>query len=341
MACERSDFNNKDISNIVNSYLPQEHLEAYRMGNKEDDTIFSVSTGFSNFDKNLNGGLRQGLHVIGAISGLGKTTFALQLADQIAQSGQDVLFFSLEMSRAELGKKSTNRHLYNLVESDSVQGVNIEICSKLANINYSSTKIRKTEVPYLIAALNNYSLSAKHLYFFEDEYKNHPISANLISALSKKHKEVTGNTPVIFVDYLQVLEPICNRMVDKQNVDDSVRVLRKLSRELHTVVFAISSFNRDNYKEPVNISSFKETGSIEYSADYLYGMQLKGMDYEHGEKEQTRLSRIRELEKNTIQRKNNNQPIAIEIKCLKNRFGCQFSIMFDMMPGFSHFSESK
>ena len=45
-------------------------------------------------------------------------------------------------------------------------------------------------------------------------------------------------------------------------------------------IVGISSFNRENYTAPVNLSSFKESGSIEYSSDVLIGLQYDGMDYE-------------------------------------------------------------
>ena len=53
-------------------------------------------------DRALDGGLYEGLYIVGAISSLGKTTLVTQIGDQIASGGQDVLVFSLEMARAEL-----------------------------------------------------------------------------------------------------------------------------------------------------------------------------------------------------------------------------------------------
>ncbi len=53
--------------------------------------------------------LYPGLYVIGAISSLGKTTFANQMADQIAEQGKSVLYISLEQSSLELTAKSISR----------------------------------------------------------------------------------------------------------------------------------------------------------------------------------------------------------------------------------------
>ena len=68
-----------------------------------------ICTNFNDFDNALDGGLYSGLYFIGAISSLGKTTFCLQIADQIARQKQDVLIFSLEMARDELMAKSVSR----------------------------------------------------------------------------------------------------------------------------------------------------------------------------------------------------------------------------------------
>ena len=68
---------------------------------KSVDTPF-ISTGFSGLDYELDGGLYEGFYVLGAISSLGKTTLALQIADNIAAADDntDVLIFSLEMAIA-------------------------------------------------------------------------------------------------------------------------------------------------------------------------------------------------------------------------------------------------
>ena len=77
-----------------------------------------ISTGFNKLDKILDGGLYEGLYILGAISSLGKTTLILQIADQIAQSGKDILIFYLEMARNELIAKSISRHTLQKVLND-------------------------------------------------------------------------------------------------------------------------------------------------------------------------------------------------------------------------------
>lgn len=67
------------------------------------------ATLFSELDTELNGGLKSGLYIFGAVSRLGKTTLIQQIADNIASQGHKVIIFSLEQSRFELVCKSLSR----------------------------------------------------------------------------------------------------------------------------------------------------------------------------------------------------------------------------------------
>ncbi|GHT40302.1 hypothetical protein AGMMS49921_01460 [Endomicrobiia bacterium] len=82
---------------------------------EEAGNTSAIKTGFNRFDEALGGGLRGcRLYAIGAISSLGKTSFALNIADNIASAGRDVLIFSFEMSTKELVAKSISRETYKI-----------------------------------------------------------------------------------------------------------------------------------------------------------------------------------------------------------------------------------
>ena len=70
-----------------------------------------LPTGFDALDRALDGGLYEGLYIVGAISLLGKTTLVTQIGDWDRLRRADVLVFSLEMARAELMAKSISRHI--------------------------------------------------------------------------------------------------------------------------------------------------------------------------------------------------------------------------------------
>lgn len=84
-----------------------------RMLNSPTDSV--IKTGFNNLDEALGGGLRFGrLYAIGGITSIGKTTFVMNIADNVASSEQDVdvLVFSLETGKIELQKKILESHRY-------------------------------------------------------------------------------------------------------------------------------------------------------------------------------------------------------------------------------------
>ena len=123
------------------------------------------------------------------------------------------------------------------------------------------------------------------------------IGVEQIRAAVDKHIRLTGRTPVVVIDYLQILAPADIKASDKQNTDKAVLELKRLSRDKKLPVLAISSLNRENYNAPISMTAFKESGAIEYSSDVLLGLQYKGMDYQEGEADKARDKRIRDLRK--------------------------------------------
>ena len=67
-----------------------------------------------------------------------------------------------------------------------------------------------------------------------------------------RHIAETGEKPVVLIDYLQIIAPVDVHFTDKQNLDRIVCALKKMSRQYELTVFAISSFNRENYNLEVS-----------------------------------------------------------------------------------------
>ena len=100
-------------------------MQAFLQRIKEGRNAKTYSTGLKALDKALNGGLREGLYFLGAMSGFGKTTLALQIADTIAAAGDDVLYISLEMSADDLTAKSISRRTYQQCLANAASHENI------------------------------------------------------------------------------------------------------------------------------------------------------------------------------------------------------------------------
>ena len=268
---------------------------------------FYIPTGFSELDKELDGGFYPGLYILGAISSLGKTTLLLQIADQIAQNGSDVLYFSLEMAASELMSKSISRHTYKLcngVKSNAKTARGITTASRYQNYSQAEKQLIKD-------ATDAYSAYASRLYIYEGIGN---IGVEEIKQQVTEHIELTGRKPLIFIDYLQILAPYDMRASDKQNTDKAVLELKRLSRDFNTTVIGISSFNRDNYSTEVNMAAFKESGAIEYGSDVLIALQPQGMKPGYTNTEQKENAKLVKQCKASEER-------SVEAVILKNRNG--------------------
>lgn len=292
-----------------------------------------LSTGISSLDSLLDGGLYSGLYCVGAVSSLGKTTFCLQIIDNIARSGTDCLVFSLEMSKYELIAKSISRHslLEDLKQNDSV--IHAKTTRSIMNKYH---EYDENDERIIESAMKSYSEYADKIYINEGIGN---IGVDQIRKEVENHVKIMKRSPVVLVDYLQILSPNDYVGTDKQNVDKSVLELKRLSRDYNIPVIGISSFNRDNYMSSVNMASFKESGAIEYSSDVLIGLQYDGMDWQEGEGEKDRLKRIRELINSFLVKGKTGRSQRIQVKILKNRNGSKGSTCLEFFPMFNYFKD--
>lgn len=293
------------------------------MGDEIDDFKEATNrkTGFANLDKEANG-LYSGLYVIAALSSLGKTTFANQIADQIAAAGTDVLFFSLEQSRLELVSKSIARLT---AQKDIKKAVD-------------SLSIRRGYLPEnVIQAAKDYKEAVgDRLSIIEGNFN---CNISFIGDYIRQYTKKTGTKPVIFIDYLQILqgEPEAKRQTTKEMIDTAVTELKRISRALGLTVFVISSVNRANYLTPIDFESLKESGGIEYTADVIWGLQLQCLNdpiFDKANNIKERRQMIKEQKK--------ADPRKIELVCLKNRYGISnFSCFFDYYPKYDLFKQGE
>lgn len=286
-----------------------------------------IRTGFLNFDSVLDEGLYEGLYIMGAISSLGKTSLALQICDQIAKAGTDVLIFSLEMARSELIAKSISRHTFTISHEKYPSPKDAEKANRIAKtgrgitdgkryINYS-----REERELIESAVKAYSEYAGRIFISEGVGD---IGVDQIRETIERHIRITGRKPIILVDYLQILAPYSDRATDKQNTDKAVLELKRISRDFKTTVIAISSLNRMSYKDAISMEAFKESGAIEYSADCLIGIQLKGAGTQN-------FDATKEKQKD---------PRTVELIILKNRNAAVGSkTTMEYYPRFNFFEE--
>nr|DAF02136.1 MAG TPA: DnaB-like replicative helicase [Bacteriophage sp.] len=278
----------------------------------------SRKTGFPVLDK-LSNGLYAGLYVIAATSSLGKTTLALQVADNLAAAGHDILFFSLEQSRLELVTKSFSR-LLKQENNESVSSLTLRTGAD-SNSLQAAAKLYKSKIGDRMNIIEG----------------NFGCNIDYISAYVREYISKNGTSPIIFVDYLQILQPSAEvkASTTRESIDQTVTALKRLSRDYGLTVFIISSVNRSNYMQPIDFESLKESGGIEYTADVIWGLQLQCLNEElfnEPNKIKNKRERIREAK--------SANPRQIELVCLKNRFGvANFTCKFEYMPDCDLFTQ--
>lgn len=323
-----------------------------------------ISTGFEGLDDILGGGLFEGLYIIGALTSLGKTSWILQIIDQIADQGTDCLIFSLEMARYELMAKSISRLTFQL--SESFDGKRAGFSRRNAKTTRGITngalytKYSAKDLELIDIAKAHYATRMAQHIWIEEGIGD--IGVQRIRERIQQHIDKTGRKPVVLVDYLQILsqyvdEKAPNRgLTDKQSVDKNVLELKRISRDFKIPVITVSSFNRSSYAAPVNNAAFKESGAVEYSADVLIGLQYTGMERQELKGSKTdadgnrvleadnspeRLSRIARLLRKVDDDSKKGMPVEIDVKILKNRNGTRgMSNTMDFYAKFNTFIEN-
>lgn len=240
--------------------LASQHLTDYIHYVVDGGGTNCVPTGFTYFDKVIGGGLFPKMYCIGAMPTVGKTTFVMQIADNLARRGVDVMTFNLEMSHIDLIAKSVSRLTYDPKHPENARG---ELFVTSRNLWTESDKKN------IIAAMQTYASFANHLSIYEGA-----MTVSDIYDRVREYMEITGKTPVVIIDYLQIIAPLRDNMSAKESVDTNVAVLLQMRREFKTPMIVISSFNRTSYTGVADMSAFKESGGIEYSADAALIMEL-------------------------------------------------------------------
>lgn len=234
-------------------------------------------TGFKTLDSPnfLNGGLQPALYGIGAVSSLGKTSFVLQLTDNLASQGIPVLYFSLEMSRFELMAKSISRYLYEYTyvpgERGTAYGRNtMEILDRKRQKDFSDYQLELID-----GATDMYFNDTGDTLRIVEGMGN--MSVSEIRQEAQLQTDITGRAPIIVLDYLQLLtqpDNLKHSITEKQLLDYNIMSLKRISRDLNTPTIFISSFNRDSYEKSAgDFKSFMGSAGIEYGADVLISLE--------------------------------------------------------------------
>jgi replicative DNA helicase len=266
-AAERKilDIAEKGITTQV--YTLQEILikEAYKRIDERQGSERSsgLSTGFIDLDEITAGLQNSELIIIAARPSVGKTSFALSIARNLAVDGKEaILFVSLEQSRIELAE----RLLCCQARVDS---------HRLRKGRLSSDDIEKL--------MEAGSQLGKAKLFIDDT----PGQGMLRIAANARRLKLRQGIKLVVIDYLQLIEPENRRDPRQEQVAQISRRLKFLARELQIPVVALAQVNRsseDRQDHRPRLADLRESGSIEADADTV--MMLHRPDrYEPGQHE--------------------------------------------------------
>ncbi|GHU10927.1 hypothetical protein FACS189449_01340 [Alphaproteobacteria bacterium] len=296
-----------DEQSIANEFISDTlYLEKIFL---KDQTQFkeckNIKTGFGLLDTRLGGGVFPGLHLIGASTSLGKTTFCHQVACHMASLGVKVLFFSLEMSRFQMVSRGIAREIARGNSSNAISALEVRKGEKKDRIDGGTERYKN------LTKGNLHTMDPKFGYTVEE----------LIKCTGRFIEQNSGEPVVVFVDYLQILKVDANGRKEPQRreeIDSIVTKLKQFSDDYQIPVFVVSSLSRGNYMLPVSLESFKESGGIEYTADVVIGLQLKCFGdnavFDSGE---NKINKKRDAIREAMCK----SPREIELLILKNRNG--------------------
>jgi replicative DNA helicase len=226
--------------------------------------ITGTPSGFTRLDQ-LTTGFKGGqLVVLAARPGAGKTTFALNIAQNVAtRANKPVLFFSLEMTRLEL--------LLRLVCADAF------LDSAKIQKGYFNDNERKKITNSIL------KMQSSDIYIDDSpdltSWEFRQRCRRLAGQLKSSNKEIG----IIFVDYLQLMTADKNRMSESRQIEVASisRSLKIIAKELNTPVIALSQMNRSieqRGKDPrPQLSDLRESGAIEQDADIVMFIHREDM----------------------------------------------------------------
>ncbi len=231
-----------------------EHIELLR---KNKGALRGLKTGFRDLDKKTAGLQKGDLVIIGARPAMGKTTFAQNLAYNIASiNNKGVLFFSMEMAKNEIVERMIS----------DVAGVDNW---KIRTGNLSDEEF---------ARINDAMAEMDEIPIFIDDTSSMTIMELRNKARRAMHDHNIG---IVIVDYLQLIQGSDRYKGNRvQEVTEISRGLKILARELEIPVVALAQLSRSvtgrDDPRPV-LSDLRESGSIEQDADLV--MFLHRPDY--------------------------------------------------------------
>lgn len=243
----------REEDNSLKSVMLEVFDDLERKYEKRNDT--SYYTGICDLDRVTGGLHEEELTVIAARPGVGKTAFALQIAEKIASKGRKVLFISREMSRIQLGLRMIIRH------------------TKLDGTKLRTGKISDEAWEKISTAIGPLS----ELPIWIDQNAR---TTQEVRAVARELKNKNG-LDLVIIDYLQLLKTTEKYQNREQEVAAMSRDIKLLTNEFKIPIILLAQLNRQAEGRRPALSDLRESGAIEQDADnvlFLYKLSRKEIE---------------------------------------------------------------
>ena len=215
-----------------------------KLASDERDQYVGIPTGISDLDAVTSGLNRSDLIIVGARPGMGKTSFALNVARNVAMQGKVVAFFNLEMSREQM----VNRLLSSEARVSS---------QKLRTGNLTGDEWSR------IAAAGS-ALCQAPIYLDD--------TASITVPEMKARLRRVPNLGFVVIDYLQLMHSAKRTDNRVQEVSEITRSLKIMAKELNVPIMVCAQLSRGTEKQANHrpaLADLRESGSIEQDADQV------------------------------------------------------------------------
>ena len=271
----------------------------------DGNMVTGLASGFSELDKMTTGFHDDELIILAARPGVGKTAFALNVAQFVGlKTDKTVAMFSLEMGAEQLVQRMLASE--GLIDSQHLR----------------TGQLTDEEWRKLVVAAG--SLDNTSIYIDDTP----GIKMSEIRAKARRLAKEKGNLGLIVIDYLQLIEGPRSES-RQQEVSAISRQLKKLAKELHIPVIALSQLSRSveqrQDKRPV-LSDIRESGSIEQDADIVAFLYRD--DYYRDERD--------EDDEGEVEAEEDNGEVEVIIE--KNRSGTRGTVKLMFSKPYNRFS---
>ncbi|MBR5753665.1 MAG: replicative DNA helicase [Clostridia bacterium] len=226
---------------LIDKVVP--HLT--NLSGPDREQYLGIPSGWGDLDAKISGLNKADLIIVGARPAMGKTSFALNMAANVAKKGKKVAFFSLEMTKEQLAERVISMEAR--IHGEKMRNGRL---SSSDWTNFSTVAGALHEIP---------------LYF--DDTSN--ITTNEMKARVRRMKDVD----VVFVDYLQLMQSGTRVESRVQEVSQITRQLKLMAKDLEVPVIVLCQLSRNTESRGKShrpqLSDLRESGSIEQDADIV------------------------------------------------------------------------